>query len=90
MKKLFGKLVPRTLKIQQKLDRKPISQHNFYIFLRRFITMDEAWIYHQDPKLKQERLQWTEACCSAPKQVKLQRSAKKVMASVFWNAKEVL
>ena len=25
--------------------------------MRRFITMDETWIYHHDPKLKQERLQ---------------------------------
>ncbi|CAF5195992.1 unnamed protein product, partial [Rotaria sp. Silwood1] len=30
--------------------------------------MDETWIYHHDPKLKQERLQWIEAGSSAPKQ----------------------
>ena len=54
MKKLFGKLVPHTLTIQQKLDRKQISQHNLKRFkqnkpdfLRRFITMDETWIYHK-------------------------------------------
>ena len=41
--------------------------------------MDETWIYHHDPKLKQERLQWIEAGSSAPKQVKSERSAKKVM-----------
>ena len=45
--------------------------------MRRFITMDETWIYHHDPKLKQERLQWIEAGSSAPKQVKSERSAKK-------------
>ena len=45
MKKLFGKLVPHMLTIQQKLDRKQISQHNLERFkqnktdfLRRFIT----------------------------------------------------
>ena len=59
-------------------------------FVRRFITMYETWIYHHDPKLKQERLQWTEAGCSAPKKVKSGRSAKKVMASVFWDAKGIL
>ena len=97
MKRLFEKLVPRALTIQQKLDRKQISQRNLehfkqnkFDFLRRFITMDETWICHHDPKLKQERLQWTEAGCSAPKQVKSQRSAKKVMASVFWDAKGIL
>lgn len=97
MKKLFGKVVPHTLTIQQKLDRKQISQRNLNHlkknksdFVRRFITMDETWIYHHDPKLKQERLQWTEAGCSAPKQTKHERSAKKVMASVFWDAKGIL
>jgi len=97
MKKLFGKLVPHSLTIQQKLTRKQISQHHLNLFnknkidfVRRFVTMDETWIYHHDPKLKQERLQWTEAGCSAPKQVKSERSAKKVMASVFWDAKGIL
>lgn len=97
MKKLFGKLVPHLLTIQQKLDRKQICQRNSERFkknktdfIRRFITMDETWIFHHDPKLKQERLQWTQAGCSAPKQVKNTRSAKKVMASVFWDAHGVL
>ena len=45
---------------------------------------------HHDPKLKQERLQWIEAGSSAPKQVKSERSAKKIMASIFWDAKGVL
>ena len=97
MKKLFGKLVPHSLTIQQKLNRKQISQRNLKRFkqnqtdfVRRFITMDETWIYHHDPKLKQERLQWIEAASSAPKQVKSERSAKKIMASIFWDAKGVL
>ena len=54
MKKLFGKLVPHSLTIQQKLNRKQISQRNLKRFkqnqtdfVRRFITMDETWIYHQ-------------------------------------------
>ena len=95
MKKQFGKLVSHTLIIQQKLDRKQISQHNLERFkqnktdfLRHFITMGETCFYNHNPKLK--RLQWTEASCSAPKQEKSQRSAKKVMASVFWDAKEIL
>ena len=39
--------------------------------------MDETWIYHHDPKLKQERLQWIEAGSSAPKQVKVRTIGKK-------------
>ena len=53
--------------------------------MRRFITMDETWIYHET-----ETLQWIEAGSSAPKQVKSERSAKKIMASIFWDAKGVL
>ena len=89
--------MPHSLTIQQKLNRKQISQRNLKRFkqnqtdfVRRFITMDETWIYHHDPKLKQERLQWIEAGSSAPKQVKSERSAKKIMASIFWDAKGVL
>ncbi len=87
---MFGKFVPHSLTIQQKLNRKQISQRNLkrfkqnkIDFVRKFRTMDETWIYHYDSKLKQERLQWIEAGCSAPKQVKSERSAKKVMESVF-------
>ena len=36
-------------------------------FVRRFITMDEAWIHHYTPESKQQSEQWTEAGCSAPK-----------------------
>lgn len=52
--------------------------------------MDETWIYHHDSELKQEHLQWTEAALSASKQVKSQQSAKQIMASVSWDAKETL
>ena len=62
--------MPHTLTIRQKLDRKQISQHNLERFKQNkpiscgvFITMNETWIYHNDPKLKQERLQFTEAGC---------------------------
>lgn len=97
MKKVFGKVVPHSLTIQQKLHRKQICEHhldrfkkNKTDFKRRFITMDETWIYHHDPKLKRERLQWTETGCSAPKQQKREQTVKKVMASVFWDAKGIL
>ena len=67
--------------IQQKLDQKQISQHNLEHFkqnktdfLRRFKTMDGTWIYYHDPKLKLQRLPWTEAGCSAPTQAKSQRN----------------
>jgi len=58
-------------------------------FVCRFITMDETWVYH-DPESKQETKEWTEPGTSAPKRIRVQKSAKKVMASVFWDAKGIL
>ena len=52
-------------------------------FVRRFITMDETWVYHHDPESKQEAKEWCEPGCSTSKRVRVRKSAKKVMASVF-------
>jgi histone-lysine N-methyltransferase SETMAR len=52
--------------------------------------MDETWIHHYTPESKQQLKQWTEAGCSAPKKISSVPSAGKVMASVFWNAKDIL
>jgi len=43
-----------------------------------------------DPKSKQEAKEWCEPGISAPKRVRVQKSAKKVLVSVFWNAKGIL
>ena len=29
-------------------------------FVRRFITMDDTWVYHHDPESKQEAKVWCE------------------------------
>ena len=47
-------------------------------FMRRCITMDEAWIHHYTPEPKQQSKQWTEAGCSAPKKTSSVSSAGKV------------
>jgi hypothetical protein len=52
-------------------------------FVRRFITMDETWIHHYTPELKEQSKHWTEASCSTPKKTRLVPSARKAMASVF-------
>jgi histone-lysine N-methyltransferase SETMAR len=59
-------------------------------FMHRFITMDETWIHHYTPESKQQSKQWTEAGCSAPKKRRSVPSARKVMASVFWDAEGIL
>ena len=94
-KKLCAQWMPHLLTMEQKHIRMRLSQHlerfkkDKKDFVRRFITMDEIWVYHHDPESKQEAKEWCEAG-SAPKRVRVQKSAKKVMASVFWDAKGIL
>ena len=52
--------------------------------------MDETWIHHFTPKMKEQSKQWTERRESASKKVKTVPSAGKVMASVFWDAREII
>ncbi|KYB27554.1 Mariner Mos1 transposase-like Protein [Tribolium castaneum] len=65
-------------------------QHNPVDFLRRFITVDETWIHHYSPEIKQQSKQWTAKREPVPKKAKSVRSAGKVMASIFWDAKGIL
>jgi len=97
LKKLCAQWVPHSLTGEQKHIRMRLSQQhlqrfkrNKKDFVRRFITMDETWVYHHDPESKLEAKEWTEVGTLAPKRVRVQKSAKKVMASVFWDAKGIL
>jgi len=58
--------------------------------MRPFVTVDETWIHHYTLESKQQSKQWTEAGCSAPKKTRSVPSARKVMASVFWDAESIL
>ena len=59
-------------------------------FVQRFVTLDKTWVHHYMPEITQKSKQWMEARGSAPKKAKLIASARKVMASVFWDAKGIL
>ncbi|EFN62716.1 hypothetical protein EAG_00041, partial [Camponotus floridanus] len=69
--------VPHSLTMEQKHIRMRLSQQhlerfrkNKKDFVRRFITMDETWVYHHDPESKQEAKEWCEPGTSAPKRVR--------------------
>jgi hypothetical protein len=88
---------PRLLTADQKHTCMKISEQCLECFnknqtdlVRRFITMDETWIYHYTPESKQQSKQWTEAGCSAPKKTRSVPSAGKLMALVFWDAEGIL
>ncbi|XP_015189824.1 PREDICTED: uncharacterized protein LOC107073645 [Polistes dominula] len=88
-KKLWAQWVPYSLTMEIKHIRMRLSQQHLerfrkdkVDFMRRFITMDKTWVYHHDPESKQEAKEWCKPGSSAPKRIRVQKSAK-VLPSVF-------
>jgi len=46
--------------------------------------MDETWLYHYDPETKQQSMEWRHCGSPRPKKFRVQKSAEKVLASIFW------
>jgi hypothetical protein len=87
-RKLCAKWVPRVLTIDQKQQLLMIRSNRYKDeFFRRNITMDETWLLHYTPESNWQSTEWTEHDEPNPKRGKTQRSAGKVMASVFWDAR---
>lgn len=97
MRKLSARWVPRLLTVEQKRNRMTTSEHcldmfkrNPKEFLRRFVTVDETWIHHYTPEMKEQSKQWTSPGEPAPKKAKTVPSAGKVMATVFWDSRGII
>ena len=65
VKKILARLVPRLLSEENKRNRVVDSEailaffcSNPDEFLRRYTTVDEAWIYHYTPETKGQSKQW--------------------------------
>lgn len=96
MRKLRAKWVLRELTIDQKQQHVNDSEQCLKLFkrnkpefLRRYVTMDETWLYHFTPESNRQSAEWTAHDESNPKRGK-QQSAGKVMASVFWDAQGII
>ena len=59
-------------------------------FWRQLITVDETWIHYYTPETKEQSKQWISKGEPAPKKAKTVKSADKVMATVFWDAYEII
>lgn len=95
--KVSARWVPRLLSAENKRTRHTVSQDCLDLFrsdpqdfLGRFITMDETWVHHYTPESKVQSKQWKRSGSPPPKKAKAILSAKKVMASVFWDCKGVI
>ena len=51
------------------------------------MTVDKTWVHHYEPENKAQSRQWVGPGSPRPKKFKMQPSAGKVMATVFWDAK---
>ena len=52
--------------------------------------MDEIWLYHYDPETKQQSMEWRHRGSPRPKKSRVQKSAGKVLASIFWDQDGIL
>jgi len=52
--------------------------------------MDETWLYHCDPETKQQSMEWRHSGSPHPKKFRVQKSAGKVLASIFWDQDGIL
>jgi len=59
-------------------------------FLSRLVTMDETWLYHYDPETQQQSMEWRHSGSPRPKKFRVQKSAGKVLASIFWDQDSIL
>ena len=59
-------------------------------FLLRLVTVDETWVPYYEPENKAQSRQWVGPGFPRPKKFKTQPSACKVLAKVFWDAKDVI
>jgi len=65
-------------------------RHDPNDFLSRLVTMDETWLCHYDPETKQQSMEWRQSGSPCPKIFRVQKSAGKVLASIFWDQDGIL
>jgi histone-lysine N-methyltransferase SETMAR len=89
--------MPKLLTAPQRHDRIQCSTENLLLcqqsptkFLPSIVTGDESWVHHYDPLSQQEAKVWTKKGETPSARPRQQRSAGKVLLSVFWDEKGVL
>ena len=52
--------------------------------------MDETWLYHYGLETMQQSMEWWHRISPRPKKLRVQKSAGKVLASIFWDQYGIL
>lgn len=96
-RKVCAKWVPRQLTPDLKERRVEVCsdlleafEANEDTFFSDLVTGDETWAYLYDPETKNQSMEWHHTSSPRPKKFKSQRSAQKVMVTVFWDDKGVI
>ncbi|GBP34508.1 Histone-lysine N-methyltransferase SETMAR [Eumeta japonica] len=97
MRKISASWVPKMLtpfdkqrRLQTSKDFLELVGDNIEEICDRIVTVDETWVRQYDPESKQESMQWTKKGERPPKKFKVQKSASKLMATIFWDSEGVL
>ena len=96
MRKLTARWVPKSLSDEQMATRTSVCSallkrfRSKGDFLLRPVTVDETLVHYYEPENKAQSRQWVVPGSPRPKNFKMQPSAGKVMATVFWDAKGMI
>ncbi|UYV77592.1 hypothetical protein LAZ67_15001650 [Cordylochernes scorpioides] len=90
--KICCRWIPHFLNLGQKLNRIRVSkallkryEEEGDHFLDQIVTGDESWCYHYDPSTKRATMEWKRGDSPRPKKIRSQRSAGKVLLTIFWD-----
>ena len=97
LSKLSARWVPRLLRPEHRMQRTECAINllnqldadpdDFY---QRLVTGDETWIFQYDPESKLQSKEWLPRGSRGPKKFRADRSAAKVLATVFWDSEGVV
>ncbi|UYV64708.1 hypothetical protein LAZ67_3001722 [Cordylochernes scorpioides] len=91
-RKICCRWIPHFLNLDQKLNRIQVSkallkryEEEGDHFLDQIVTGDESWCYHYDPSTKRASMEWKRGDSPRQKKIRSQRSAGKVLLTIFWD-----
>ncbi|KAL4121063.1 hypothetical protein QTP88_013646 [Uroleucon formosanum] len=84
---LLHETITETCKPPEFLERYELDGDNF---LKSIVTGDETCVAHYTPETKRQSEQWRHTTSPSTKKFKTTISAKKIMASVFWDHKGII
>ena len=96
MRKLTARWIPKSVSDEQMATGASVcsallkrfrSKDDFLLCL---VTVDGTWVHYYEPENKAQSRQWVGPGSPRPKKFKMQPSAGKVMATVFWDAKGII